>query len=408
MGGTPQYWQKIKSMFGSHLIAYYPMWEQSGTVVYDLSPNVLNGVNDGATVGQTGIGDRKTSYLFDAINDKVNIHSASLAALFNGAAGGISLWCKPATGILEDSTFRRLIELIVDAQNKVLITRSNTNGQIYLQYLAGNTAEYLYLYGLNHTGWMNITATWSKADDRVRLYFNGKKYRVDAGTLGTFVGSLTGAGIGFTPGGTSCWGGNIAHVLLTNREITETEAQKISDIGTLKTYITLGDSITANANNWIEHVVGNYPGGNRSCLINHAVAGHSIVTNMDAQTVASANNNADVIIIALGTNDNNAGNMTALQAEYEENVAELKLSNPRATIYALNVLPCWTDVGGGTEVDKSNIRTAIASACTAQGITCWDTYSTPWIDAADTSDGVHPTTTGGHAKIAAKVLERLP
>ena len=66
----------------------------------------------------------------------------------------------------------------------------------------------------------------------------------------------------------------------------------------------------------------------------------------------------------------------------------------------------WTDAGGGTEIDKSNIRTAIAAACTAQGITCWDTYTTPWITAADTTDGTHPNA-AGELKISTEVLSRL-
>jgi lysophospholipase L1-like esterase len=108
----------------------------------------------------------------------------------------------------------------------------------------------------------------------------------------------------------------------------------------------------------------------------------------------------------LGANDDNAGDMNTLQAEVEENIIELKASNPRASIYYLNILPLWTDVGGGTEQPKENIRHAIEAACTAQSITCWDTYHTPWIVVGDTSDGVHPTA-GGHAKIATEVLARL-
>jgi lysophospholipase L1-like esterase len=168
----------------------------------------------------------------------------------------------------------------------------------------------------------------------------------------------------------------------------------------------LGDSITASYNeSWFFPFCKNYVLGGATA-INHAVGGHSIMSNMDAQTVAVATDDADIIIIALGTNDNDAGDMTALQAEYAENIAELKASNPRATIYAMNVLPRWTDVGGGTVMDRSHIRAAIAAACTAQGITCWDTYTTPWIAAADTSDGTHPTA-GGAVKIATEVLARL-
>jgi lysophospholipase L1-like esterase len=126
---------------------------------------------------------------------------------------------------------------------------------------------------------------------------------------------------------------------------------------------------------------------------------------MDAQTLASANDDADIIVIALGSNDNNDGNMETLQAEYEENIEELRTLNSRATIYAMNVLPRWTDSSGEVEVDKSNIRTAIAAACAAQGVTCWNAYT--WITAGQTSDGVHPTAEGS-AAIAAQVLVRLP
>jgi lysophospholipase L1-like esterase len=140
---------------------------------------------------------------------------------------------------------------------------------------------------------------------------------------------------------------------------------------------------------------------------NNAVGGHTIIANMDAQVAATADDAADIIIIGLGTNDNNAGDMGALQAECEENIAELKASNADATIYWMNVLPRWTDVGGGTPVDKSNIRTAIAAACTAQSVTCWDTFTDPWITAGQTSDGVHPTA-AGHAAILARVLALLP
>jgi hypothetical protein len=70
------------------------------------------------------------------------------------------------------------------------------------------------------------------------------------------------------------------------------------------------------------------------------------------------------------------------------------------------VLPRWTDIGGGTEVDKSAIRTAIAAACAAKEITCWDSYTVPWIAPADTTDGLHPALSGSQ-KIAAEVLARV-
>ena len=145
---------------------------------------------------------------------------------------------------------------------------------------------------------------------------------------------------------------------------------------------------------------------NYATLSNHASAGESIAGHMATQVTAAASDNANIIIIALGTNDNNAGDMGALQATYEAGIVALKATNPNATIYAMNVLPRWEDETTGAEVDKSNIRTAIAAACTAQSVTCWDTYTTPWIDQDETVDGTHPDATG-QAAIAAEVLSRL-
>jgi len=178
-----------------------------------------------------------------------------------------------------------------------------------------------------------------------------------------------------------------------------------SALFTPKTISILGDSISASATGYQLYLRDFYKCGINT-LQNHAVSGHIIMTNMDADVVAAESDNADVIILALGTNDDNAGDMNALQAEVEENLAELKVSNPNAEIYYMNILPRWTNVGGETPVDKSNLRTTIAAACAAQGITCWNTVTDPWITAADTDDGLHPNTLGNN-KILARMLGLL-
>lgn len=125
---------------------------------------------------------------------------------------------------------------------------------------------------------------------------------------------------------------------------------------------------------------------------------------MDYQVSGAASDNADVIIIELGTNDNNSGDLQALQMEAEENITELMISNPNADIYYLNILPAWGPAGN--EWSKNNIRSSINSVCMDLNITCWDTYSDPWIEFSDTLDGVHPNA-AGHQKIAIKVKSLL-
>jgi len=138
-----------------------------------------------------------------------------------------------------------------------------------------------------------------------------------------------------------------------------------------------------------------------------SVSGTGVIDGYADQVAASATDNANIIIIAMGTNDDNAGNMTTLANTFSAGIAALKASNPNANIYVMGVLPRWTDNGGGTVVDKSNIRTAISASCTANGVTYWDTFTTPWIDAADTSDGLHPIEAGS-VKINTKMVALLP
>lgn len=174
----------------------------------------------------------------------------------------------------------------------------------------------------------------------------------------------------------------------------------------LRTFSMLGDSIEA-LGTWPGLMITAYKSGT-SVLLQHAVNGARIIPDMDSQTAAAALDvTADYVIICLGTNDDNAGDMGALQAEVEENIAELKTALPGATIYYMNVLPRWTNNTTGPVVDKSNIRTAIAAACTAQSITCWDTFTTPWITQAQTSDGLHLATAGANA-VRDAVIALLP
>jgi lysophospholipase L1-like esterase len=138
-------------------------------------------------------------------------------------------------------------------------------------------------------------------------------------------------------------------------------------------------------------------------VINHAVSGAWITTqaggsDMDEQTVAAENDNADVIFILLGTN----GDTYVIQAEYEENLEELKTSNPNAVIYGIGILPRADPTDNG----RSTKNPLIEAACSSAGVTYWNTDG--WIDpATDTTDGLHPTE-AGQIKIANEILARLP
>jgi len=405
------YYKKIRRLFGSSIVAYWPLYESSGTVANDVGVNDLNATYIGLTLAnKLGVTGKPVPLFPGTGTADINAYSAGLASAFSGAEGSFIFWGQFATGALTDAAIRKLIYFRVDGSNYIYIDKHSADYSLRYYYVAGGTAEGLGSIFKSYEPFC-IAISWSKSNDRFRVYVNGC-LQVSSTGLGTFAGSLSNlyTRIGSFTGSAEQHSGWMNDVVLLNKEITDAEVRsfiKNAPRATIYKLTTLGDSITASATtNWGYLVSQEWQSGNVG-YANRAVSGQGIISNMDAQVVAAANDDANVIIIELGTIDDNAGNMTTLQAEAEENIAELKASNPNATIYWMNVLPRWADATTGAEVDKSNIRTAIATACTAQGITCWDTYSTPWIAQDETADGLHPTA-AGHAAIAAAVLALLP
>lgn len=406
--GRNDYTQKLISTFGASLVAYWPLNDMSGTVATDLSGNARHGAYVGTpTLASVPAPRNGRTFIFDGSNDKVNIYSAALAAAFNGAEGSAMCWVKIGSTEWADATQRNVFYISADATNRIDLYKTTGANQLSASYRSGGVTRASTITNVSPTDWWSYQITWSKSNDRVFIYLNGTQINTSLTGLGTFIGSL---GSTITNIGSITTAqlhkGSIAHFVLLNREATPAEVKAYSSIVNQKTITVLGDSISAMGDiTWPFKLQFQYPYG--STLMNvRGVSGASISSGLSAQVTAAASDNASQIIIAMGTNDNNAGNMTTLQATAEAQIAALKVSNPNAQLYWLNVLPRWTNSGGGTVVDKANIRTAIAAACAAQNITCWDTLTSPWITAAQTTDGLLPINAGMDA-IVTQVYSRI-
>jgi lysophospholipase L1-like esterase len=164
----------------------------------------------------------------------------------------------------------------------------------------------------------------------------------------------------------------------------------------------IGDSIAAGFDPavvpWPTRL-NSYNNGFSYTVTNHAVVSQTILAHMDAQVVATASDNARIILLALGTNDIGA-NAAAVTAEVEENIDELRGTNTSASVCYLNILDRVTG-------DPTAIRSAINTACTNKTATCWSTIG--WIDpATDTLvGGVHPND-AGYVKFMAQLIPLLP
>jgi lysophospholipase L1-like esterase len=402
--------KSILTLFGSSLVSDYPLWETSGKTVVDLSPNKRSGAYEGNPSLSDVPALCENAPRFDGVDDSADVYSAGLASAFNGDEGTVILQVKIEKEEWIDGKAAFYLALRSDSNNNIEFYKS-ANNQLEFAYTAGGTRVSSTINDIATDHWVTYAITWSKSNKRFFGYVAGESIYPAQTGLGVWAGKLTSAEIaGYIDSADSFAKCSISSVVLLNREATPEEIREYSAIfGATKVLTVLGDSISRvyMSTPWSLQTVFEYDGGNKITLKSHAVSGQSIIQYMDGQTIAAALDDADIIIIALGTVDDNAGDMSVLQAEVEENITELKLSNPRATLYYLNVLPYWTDKSGRTEIDKSNIRAAIAAACIAQSILCWDTYTNPWITAADTYDGVHPNA-AGQKKIANQVLKRIP
>lgn len=398
--------QQILNHFPS-ISRYWPLDETSGLVVHDIKAGKTGTVTDFGGVAwgayPSPVDAEKTSPMFDATKwGRIDVLDPTLTI---GNEGFLSFWVRLTAEQWADSSFTYMMNFLADADNLVAIEK--VVGGIWPIHKGNGTGVITSSISAPQTGDVHFCFTWSKANNRARLYQMGTLTYPEQSGIVSLVGSLTSAALG-TYGAFFDMSGGLNNVILGNTELSQADVIWLMNrsVANIKRLSIIGDSIEAAWNCWNYHVSRAYNNG--TCqMINHAVVGTSIMDGMAAQVTAAASDNADAIILCHGTNDDNSGNMATLQATVESAIDTLHATNAHATIYYMNVLPRWTNNTTGPDVDKSNIRTTIAAACTAKSITCWDTYTVPWIAQNQTDDGVHPTTAAGHPAIATQVLAAL-
>ncbi len=174
-----------------NLIACWPLDDKSGAVARNVAPSgaAFNGAIVGASLAQPGIGDGTTSMWFDGATDFINIHSAALAAAFNGNEGTLLIWAKVANaGVWADGTIRRVAHLQVSASYAITIYRNSVNGDLGVGRNAGGW-KVVSALGLSHVGWMAWAVSWSVSGDALIGYLNGTPTGSASG-LGAWSGAL--------------------------------------------------------------------------------------------------------------------------------------------------------------------------------------------------------------------------
>jgi hypothetical protein len=216
------YRERLKSLFGSSIIGYWPGNENSGLVALDYSGRGFNGVYTGVTLGQPGIGDGLTCPLYDGVADFMQ-PPAGFRTAFNPQAG--TVLCLIKNNIAwADATARGFIRIGVDANNLVALQKQGANSVTY-NYIAGGTSKTVTRI-TTETIFSIFGMTWDISADQLIAYFGGLQTGLTQSGLGVWVGTpvanLTVIGA-LTATPTGVWDGWETHIVALNRAATPAE-----------------------------------------------------------------------------------------------------------------------------------------------------------------------------------------
>jgi hypothetical protein len=231
-GGAPTYLDTVKALFGSSLIAYWPMNETDGTTTVDRSGNGRNGSYTSVTLANadapTKLGGKAPK--FDGTNSYCSIAGASLNAAFSPAEGSFSIWGKVTNESVWNMAILALMTSFVDANNRVVLRKHAAAGSIGCVYSAGGTAEVI-AKATTTLAWFHIAMTWSVSEDKAILYFNGSPVS-ESSALGTWVGSTTVHLIGaYSATPDLGWNGWLCHSMMLSKAASSSEITSIYNLG---------------------------------------------------------------------------------------------------------------------------------------------------------------------------------
>lgn len=235
LGTSETYSQKVLSYSP---IAYWPLWEASGTTAENLVSAAMNGTyaRDVSVMGTgAGIGDGNTAPFFDGANDSIGIFSAALQASFNGNEGTLMAWARVVNAdIWSDGTARAIVRCPhTDFDNAIALERHTVVGRIRNSRIAAGAAINSDHNGLSFTDWFHVALTWSITNNQVNTYINAGVPVTTAGPA-NWVGATLNVNLN-SIGATNwtvpnqIWHGWIAHVVLFDEAL---DAASIADLVT--------------------------------------------------------------------------------------------------------------------------------------------------------------------------------
>ena len=230
-----RYSQKVLTIQSADLIGYWQMAEPSGGVAVDSSPQGNDGAYSGVTLGQPGIGDGKTSTLFDGSTSINNIYSAGLNTDFDGTELTAMIWVKMrAASVWLDGKGRDLFHVGVDITDDYFVFRkTSNNNELQLRREGNNVSQLITKTSVSSLEWFHLAITISETDDEFIGYFTGVREGSILNSLGAYSGVLGSddANIGDSVlAGIEPHDGVLAHAALWSAALSENKIARLSKV----------------------------------------------------------------------------------------------------------------------------------------------------------------------------------
>jgi hypothetical protein len=300
LAGELEYYEEVKAALGSAILAYYPLWETSGTTAED----VYNGVDatyvGSPTFGYSGIGDFYTCPFFGSAK---YVNAISISGM-NMAEGFISMWAALDDGskYLDANTYY-LANFNSDSTHGIFM-RKNVAGLWSFYRRVGSTLPTSQIGTPRTTRWVHYCFCWSVAQQKVWVYTNGSRAVYVSGTLDAMTDTLTTARFSLDFSG---WTGRLAHCIVGTGIPTDDQVWTLSR--STKQVVFEGDSRSL-LKQWTEKTVEDaFPSGDLAfggCgVCSQAVSGSTIAnlitrgTTLDALIKPGVTN---ALVIWIGVN----------------------------------------------------------------------------------------------------------
>jgi hypothetical protein len=204
----------LTTLFGSTWVWY----KMEDVDIADISGNFHHARGVGATPGQDGIGDGWTSFLFNGVNNYINLWSPQFRDAFNKAEGGFLVHHACPAAAWVDGTARAVVMLQADAANRVLQYKRGGGSDDILELLfqAGGSTDNVDSAAQSTEDFLCSLVTWSNADDEIQFFLDGSLVGTSP-AIGTWAGDLniltTAIGAAQIPN-TSIWNGRVQHLAI--------------------------------------------------------------------------------------------------------------------------------------------------------------------------------------------------